>query len=99
MESRLLVTTPFNDACMKLFSPVYIPTWEIPSPPEVSKYTKSPGLRLSFDIGVPYADWLLAECGRSIPKQPITCIVKPEQSKLSGPDAPYLYFAPRYFLA
>src|SRR5262245_31335273 len=88
---EILTTSPVCGACTKFPPPMYRPTW--PSP---SKKTRSPGSSWSRATGVPYEYWAAALCGSETPTCAYTNIVKPEQSKAPGPEAPQTYGVPRY---
>src|SRR5437762_13763631 len=67
-----------------------MPSWWIGLP----KKTRSPGWRSPSDTRLVASYWAEAEWGSEWPACPQLHIVRPEQSKLSGPAAPYSYGLP-----
>src|SRR5690349_1383445 len=64
-------------------------------PPEPVKKIRSPGRLAVLEMCCVRLYCAAALCGSETPKRPKTYIVKPEQSNVLGPAAPYWYGAPR----
>ena len=81
---------------MKLFPPIYIPTWPIDVFEELLNTTMSPGCKSLLDTATPSFIWPLDYLLSDTPKFLYTYDVNPEQSNpVVGDDPPDTYLHPR----